>query len=221
MTNIAAPAFVSWSGGKDSCLSLHRAVTAGRPILTLFCMLQEGGAFSRSHGVPREILAAQAEALGLPIHFGSATWEGYEAAFKEEVARLREQGVAAGVFGDIDLDEHRAWVERVCGDLGIEPLLPLWGEDRRKLVTEFVNLGYRAMIICVHMEYLSREWLGRVLDLTALRELEAAGVDPCGEAGEFHTFVFSGPLFAHAVDFRTGDIAERDGHLQLEIMPSY
>jgi uncharacterized protein (TIGR00290 family) len=199
MNSRNAPAFVSWSGGKDSCLALHRAVAAGRPVLALFCMLHEGGAFSHSHGVSREALAAQAEALGLPVRFGSATWEGYEAAFKEEVGRMRGHGVAAGVFGDIDLAEHRAWVERVCRELGIEPLLPLWGQERRELVMELVNLGYRAVIISVRMEYLSREWLGRVLDLSALRELEAAGVDPCGEGGEFHTFDVSGPHFAPPV----------------------
>jgi len=184
-------------------------------------MLHEEGKFSRSHGVSRELLAAQAEALGIPIRFGSATWEGYEEAFKEEVRRLRAQGIAAGVFGDIDLAEHRAWIERVCGELGIEPLLPLWGEERRKLVTEFVNLGYRAMIISVRMEQLSSDWLGRELDLSALRDLEAAGVDPCGEGGEYHTFVFSGPLFAHPVDLQADGVAERDGHLQLELMPLY
>ncbi len=216
-----AAAFASWSGGKDSCLALHRALAGGRPVSALFCMLHEEGKFSRSHGVSRELLAAQAEALGIPIRFGSATWEGYEEAFKEEVRRLRAQGIAAGVFGDIDLAEHRAWIERVCGELGIEPLLPLWGEERRKLVTEFVNLGYRAMIISVRMEQLSSEWLGRELDLSALRDLEAAGVDPCGEGGEYHTFVFSGPLFAHPVDLQADGVAERDGHLQLELMPLY
>lgn len=221
MTLQGASAFASWSGGKDSCLALHRALAGGRPVSALFCMLHEEGNYSRSHGVPRELLAAQAKALGLPICFGSATWEGYEQAFKEEVRSMRARGVAAGVFGDIDLAEHRAWVERVCGELDIEPLLPLWGEDHRKLVTEFINLGYQALIVSVRMEYLSREWLGRTLTLSSLRELEAAGVDPCGEGGEYHTFVFSGPLFAHPVDLVTGGVAERDGHLQLEISPPY
>lgn len=159
----------------------------------------------------------QAEALGLPVLFGSTTWEGYGQTFKEKVTSLKSQGINAGVFGDIDLAEHREWVERVCEELEITPLLPLWGKERRKLVEEFINVGLQAMIISVRKECLSGEWLGRTLNRTALNEPEEAGVDPAGEGGEFHTFVFAGPLFFHPVDFSLGEIIERDEHLQLQV----
>ena len=135
-------AFSSWSGGKDSCLALHRSLAGGNSVAVLFTMTHESGGFLRTHGTPGALIERQAEALGLPVRFASSTWQGYEAAFKEEVARLKSGGIEAGVFGDIDLAEHREWIERVCAEMAIEPLLPLWGEKREDLVLEFIDLGY-------------------------------------------------------------------------------
>lgn len=210
-------AFSSWSGGKDSCHALHRALAEGHEVRALFTMLHESGRFSRSHGISRELHERQAEALGMPIRFGSATWEGYEETFKAEVARLKPAGVAAGVFGDIDLEEHRDWVERVCGELAITPLLPLWREDHAALAREFVDLGFRAVIVSVRADTLPREWLGRDLDHAAIDELAELGVDPAGESGEYHSFVYDGPLFGRAVSFRPGAVAEADGYTWLNL----
>lgn len=210
-------AFMSWSGGKDSCLALHRAISHGHHIKSLFTMLREDGEVSRSHGISKDLLSMQAEALRLPIAFGNATWSDYEVAYKKAIASLKEQGINTGVFGDIDLMAHRQWVERVCDELNIKPLLPLWGEKRGELVAEFVDLGYRALIVTVRRECLSERWLGRTLDREALQELADEGVDPAGEGGEFHTFVYSGPLFYRPVDFSRGEIVERDGYLQLQL----
>ncbi len=181
----------------------------------LLCMLHEEGLFSRSHGLPRELLSDQAQALGHLVTFASASWRDYEKTFKEEVKAMRLQGVEAGVFGDIDLDEHRRWVERVCRETGVEPLLPLWGEGRRRLVEEFLELGFRATVISFHRDWLRGDWLGRELDMCLLEEMERAGVDPCGEGGEFHTFVHHGPLFREPVVFEVQGTLERDGHLQV------
>ncbi|MDI6874001.1 Dph6-related ATP pyrophosphatase [Candidatus Solincola sp.] len=207
-------AFVSWSGGKDSCLALYRGLAAGYRINALFCMLHEGGKYSRSHGLPRELFAAQARAMGLPISFACSTWEGYEEAFKEGVEELRRKGVRAGIFGDIDLAEHREWVERISDELGILPLLPLWGENRRKLVEEFIDLGFRALVVSVRKDCLLGDWLGRTLDREILEEMERAGIDPAGENGEFHTFVYAGPLFREPVRYRLVGEAKRGDHLQ-------
>lgn len=212
-------AFISWSGGKDSCLALHRSLAKGLPINSLLCMLHENGRYSRSHGISLDLLTAQAESLGFPVHFGSATWENYEAVFKDRVRFLKSEGVDTGIFGDIDLPEHRSWVEKVCRELELEPLLPLWGEERKKLAREFINLGYRALIVSVRTDVLDGDWLGRTFDLAALRDLEERGIDPCGEGGEFHTFVFSGPLFSYPLDLDKGSVLERHGHLQLELFP--
>ena len=117
--------FSSWSGGKDSCLALHRAVQEWGLPACLFNMLSEDGVHSRSHGLPRHILEAQAAAVGVPIRFGCASWEDYEAHFIAQLTELREPGVEAGVFGDIDLDVHREWEEKVCGAAGMAAHLPI------------------------------------------------------------------------------------------------
>lgn len=210
-------AFMSWSGGKDSCLALYRALSRGHRVMSLFTMLREDGEVSRSHGISKDLLIMQAEALRLPIAFGSAAWRDYEAAFRGAIALMKQLGIEAGVFGDIDLVEHREWIERVCGELNIEPLLPLWGEDRSKLAEEFVDLGFRALIVTVRGECLPERWLGRTLDRETLRELADEGVDPTGEGGEFHTFVYGGPLFHRPLDFSLGEVVERDGYLQLQL----
>lgn len=211
-------AFSSWSGGKDSCHALYRSLREGHRVRYLFTMLHESGGFCRSHGTSRTLLERQAEALGIPIRFGSATWEGYEQAFKEEVSGLKATGIEAGVFGDIDLQEHRDWVERVCDELGIAPLLPLWGGDHAGLAREFVELGFTAVVISVKKDMLGAEWLGRDFDLDAVAELEGTGVDPAGEGGEFHTFVYDGPLFQRPVGFRQGDKREQNGYLWLDLL---
>ncbi|NPV58587.1 MAG: diphthine--ammonia ligase [Actinobacteria bacterium] len=213
-------AFSSWSGGKDSCHALYRSLREGYGVSALFTMLHESGGFCRSHGTSRSLLERQAEALGIPVRFGSATWEGYEVAFKLEVSSLVAGGIEAGVFGDIDLQEHRDWVERVCGELSITPLLPLWGGDHAGLAREFVELGFSAAVISVRKDTLTAEWLGRDFDLSCIEELEEAGVDPAGEGGEFHTFVYDGPLFRHPVAFQKGKTRERNGYLWLELLPS-
>ncbi|MEW6554133.1 MAG: diphthine--ammonia ligase [Actinomycetota bacterium] len=217
MKNNGLNAFSSWSGGKDSCLALHRSLAGGNAVTVLLTILHESGGFLRTHGTPRALIQRQAESLGLSIRFGNSTWEGYESAFKEEIAGLKAGGVGAGVFGDIDLAEHREWIERVCAEVEIEPLLPLWGEKRGDLVAEFIDLGYRAMIISVRKGTLSGDWLGKTLDRPALSALEEQGVDAAGEGGEYHTFVYAGPLFRHAVDLRPGGIEERDGMLRLQL----
>ncbi len=211
-------AFSSWSGGKDSCHAMYRALRQGHRILCLLTMMHESGEFSRSHGTSQALLKSQAEALGIPIRFGGSTWDGYEDALREEVSGLKALGIQAGVFGDIDLQEHRDWVERFCADLALTPLLPLWGGDHAGLAREFVELGFQAVVVSVRKDALGEEWLGRILDHRALAELEDSGVDPAGENGEYHTFVCSGPLFRHPVAFRAGELSEQDGHLQLDLL---
>lgn len=212
-------AFCSWSGGKDSCLALYRSRLVSHRILALFSMLQEDGILSRSHGLSREMLESQAQALGIPIRFGKSSWEEYEQSFKIEVERLKKKGVNSGIFGDIDLEAHREWVERVCSELGIRPLLPLWKEERKSLARELVDLGFQAVIISIRENAMSPGWLGETFTLEAIDRLEEEGIDPTGEDGEFHTFVFDGPLFRFPVKFKVGEISRRDGHLQLSLHP--
>jgi len=195
-----AVAFASWSGGKDSCLAVARAIAAGVRVRTLLTMFEEKGERSRSHGLPPELLRAQAAAMGCEWRGRSATWKGYESAFIDELRALRALGYTHGIFGDIDLLAHREWEEKVCAAVGIEAVLPLWQEPRLALAEEFWNAGFRALVVCTDDRFLSHDYCGREFDRAFVASLPA-GVDACGENGEFHTFVFDGPSFSAPVAF--------------------
>lgn len=141
--------FCSWSGGKDSCLSLYKAIQAGGVPAALITMMTEGGERSRSHGLRMEVIRAQADALGIPLVTRSASWGTYEGVFKEAVREFVEQGITTGVFGDIDLDEHREWCVRVCREAGATAVHPLWKMERMDAVREFLDAGFQAHIVAM------------------------------------------------------------------------
>jgi uncharacterized protein (TIGR00290 family) len=211
--------FVSWSGGKDACLALQRAVRAGAEPAALVCMLHEDGLVSRGHGLPLALLEQQAAALGIPLVARATTWEEYEATFVSLLHELRAQGVQAGVFGDIDLQAHRDWVEGVCEHAGLGAHLPLWLEPRRVLLDEFLVAGGRATIVAVDHSKLGAEFLGLELDDDVISRLEAAGADACGEEGEYHTMVTQAALFSCPVPLAWDGVEERDGHYTLRFTP--
>jgi uncharacterized protein (TIGR00290 family) len=203
-------AFCSFSGGKDSCLALWKARAEGIDVRTLLVMMNESGDRSRSHGISKALLRKQGAALGARVVFGEASWADYERHFIDVLRGLRDEGHEVGVFGDIDLAAHREWEERVCAAAGLRAHLPLWQRDRAALAREVIALGFRAMVVCVDSRYLDDSFTGREYDDSfAGREYDEAflsslpaGVDACGENGEFHTFVFDGPGFSAPVDFR-------------------
>ncbi len=212
-TALAGRRFVaSWSGGKDAYLALQRAVAAGGRPAALLCTLDERGEASRGHGLPVPVLEAQAAALGARLVTCPTSWEEYETMYVQALVRLRGQGIEAGVFGDIDLQEHRDWVERVCAAAGLSCHLPLWHEDRRVLLGELLAGGVRATVIAVDQVALGEHFLGRVLDQALVAELDAAGVDLCGEGGEYHTAITAAPLFSSPVPLAWDGHEERDGH---------
>ncbi len=153
-------AFFSWSGGKDSMLALHRALESGYQVEALLVMFDESGERSRSHGLPPRLLRAQAEALGIPLIVRQASWATYEAEFIAATTALAAQGVRYGLFGDIDLEPHRVWEEKVCGAAGVEAVLPLWQEPRPRLVDEFLALAYRARVVCTNARWLDGSFAG-------------------------------------------------------------
>jgi uncharacterized protein (TIGR00290 family) len=195
--------FCSWSGGKDSCLSLFRMIKAGNRCTSLITMLDETGLHSRSHGLTPETLIIQADAMRIPIKTATTSWGDYENNFKTLISQLKNENITDGVFGDIDLEPHKMWVERVCGESGITPHLPLWKENRRTLVEEFIREGFKALIVVVNCTMMSERFLGRIVDTDLIEELEAEGVDACGENGEFHTFVYDGPIFKKKLKYVT------------------
>lgn len=206
------PVFCSWSGGKDSALALHEAARAGAEPRLLVSMMVESGERSRSHGLSREVLVAQAAAVGLPIEFGAASWSGYEA----ELIRVLEASIGAGgprvgVFGDIDMQDHRDWVERVCGLVGAEARLPIWQRDRRRVMDELLAAGFEAVIVAVRDGVLPADLLGVTIDAEVVAAIEAAGADAAGENGEYHSLVVDGPLFEHRLAVEAGERSLRDG----------
>jgi uncharacterized protein (TIGR00290 family) len=186
---------ISWSGGKDSCYAMMQAKAAGHQPVVLLNMMNENGKISRSHGLPHKLLLQQSAALELPITAIPASWESYEANFTAALRHAVERyGVEAAVFGDIDLQAHRDWEEKVCAAAGIQALLPLWQQSRRQLVEAMLESGIRTMIVSCNT-HLGPDFLGRIMDAQLMADLEAKGVDVAGENGEFHTLVIDCPLF--------------------------
>ncbi len=191
--------FCSWSGGKDACLALYRVwLKSGKPY-RLLTTIDEDGLRTRGHGVPVPLLHQQAAAMDVPLLTLPTSWDDYEENFRAVLRSLASEGVTAGVFGDIDLVPHREWVERVCESEGMRAILPLWEEERAGLINEFLNSGFRAVICAVDESRLDPSFVGRELEPSLLPELEDAGVDLCGEEGEYHTFVTGGPLLSHEI----------------------
>jgi diphthine-ammonia ligase len=208
----------SWSGGKDSCLALHRALVSddGSECQTdrlacLVTMFTEGGQRSRSHGLAREVLAAQAAAIGVPLLMASATWDDYERAFIDLLKQARDLGATTAVFGDIDIPRHRAWEEKVCDIAGLTACLPLWQKDRHAILEEWWQIGGECRLVVAREKLVDRRHLGRVLDRTLAAELAATGIDPCGENGEFHTCVTACPLFRRSLKVTLGDQLKLSG----------
>jgi adenosylcobinamide-phosphate synthase len=212
--------FCSWSGGKDSCLSLYKSLKAGYSCASLFTMIDESGKHSRSHGLFPEALKAQAAAMGIPLRTASASWGNYEAQFKEQAALYNNENVLHGFFGDIDLEPHREWVERVCRESGLRAHFPLWKGNRRALVEKFIDAGFKAIIVVVNTKKMPDRFLGRLIDTALVNELEGIDVDACGENGEFHTFVYDGPLFKNQLRFTKGDVIANEGYAFLPITVS-
>ncbi len=185
----------SWSGGKDSCYAMMQAIAQGYIPAVLLNMMNENGLVSRSHAIPKSILRAQGASMNLPIIMKPTSWEDYEQLFIKSLIELKAtDGIAVGVFGDIDLQAHRDWEEKVCKTAGLEASLPLWKRNRKELVLEMISSGIEAYIVSCN-EAMGEEYLGEKITETLLGRLEETGVDACGENGEYHTLVVNAPLF--------------------------
>jgi len=195
-------ALCSWSGGKDSCYALLQSAQMGYTPGVLLNVLNEEGKISRSHGIPANILEAQAVKAKLPVYLISSSWESYEVNFTSALITLRDRyDVSYAIFGDIDLQAHRDWEEMVAKKANLTAVLPLWKQDRRSLVLQMIESGIRAMIVSCN-ETMGESFLGRMITKELVTELEAMGIDACGENGEYHTLVLDCPFFESAIDVR-------------------
>ena len=214
---------VSWSGGKDSALALWALRRQGREPEALITTVTEGFDRISMHGVRRELLARQAEALGIPLVEvvipPACVNEMYEARMAQAFASPLLSDVEEVVFGDLFLEDVRAHREERLAAGGKRGNFPLWGRDTTKLAREFIAAGFKATIVCLDPHLLDPAFAGRAYDEQLLAELPLE-VDPCGENGEFHTFVHAGPMLAEPIACETGDVVERDGFIFCDLVPA-
>jgi len=211
-----------WSGGKDSAMALHVLLHQKDVCVSgLLTTVTEGFERISMHGVRRELLQRQAESIGLPLQEVRIPPQCvnpiYEARMEDAMRDAQRQGIRRIAFGDIFLEDLRAYREKNLAKIGMEAIFPIWKRDTRELARSFVKLGFRALTVCVDPRVLDRSFAGRELDESFFRDLPAVA-DPCGENGEFHTFVYDGPIFRRPVRSKTGEIVERDSFVFCDLL---
>ncbi len=197
---------LSFSGGKDSILSLDRLIKKGHTPLALFIMYNQEAGRSWFHGIDEPLLNKISESLKLPLWIYPTSGEEYHLAIRKALERAKAEGADAVAFGDIDVQENREWCERQCETAGISGIFPLWKESRGALVREVVGRGYKCIIKCVRNSDLPQSFLGKAMTSGIIEEMEKTSVDASGEGGEFHTVVVNGPLFSFPVEIENRGI---------------
>ena len=209
---------VSYSCGKDSTLALYRMIKEGNEPVALLTTVNKKVSRSWFHGIPRELLDEVSKSLNIPIHLVECEGEEYKEAFKKALIKVKnELGAEACVFGDIDLEAHRVWCTERCEEAGIEAIFPLWLENREKLTFEFIDTGFKTVIKNVRLDVLSTNFLGKQLTREVVKDIVESGSDACGENGEYHTFVFDGPIFKFPIRFKENGIITNETHGFLDI----
>lgn len=215
---------LSWSGGKDSAMALAELRESGEyEIVSLLTTVAQEYDRISHHGVRAELLDQQAAAVGVPLHKlylprDRCTNEEYETLMRRTMLAYRDAGIEGVAFGDIFLEDLRAYRERNLATVGLKGIFPLWHRDTRELVETFIGRGFRALLACVDATKLVRAFAGRSIDADFLRDLPAE-VDPCGENGEFHSFVYDGPIFTCPVPVTVGEIVGRDTRFFADLLP--
>ncbi len=210
---------VSYSGGKDSALALHRVIKEGHMPKSLLITYNTDAEGSWFHGIPPFLLDDLAEALNIPVRkIPCGGGDDYTASFISALKEEKEDGASFCVFGDIDIEDHRKWCLDVCSAAGIRAYHPLWQESREALVNECINEGFTANITTLDTARLSSKHLGRDLSAEAMADIAAEGADVCGENGEYHTFVSNGPIFRRPVAFAFGEPIQKGSYLSLPLI---
>ena len=214
---------LSWSGGKDSAMALYEIrKNPNIGISALLTTVTEGYNRVSMHGVRSALLEHQAESLGLPLDKiiipQNATNEVYETAMQRILTKYKEQGIRSVAFGDIFLEDLRKYREENLARIGMRGIFPIWKRDSHELARTFINLGFKAVVTCLDPKQLAPSFAGRCIDGDFLRDLPTQ-VDPCGENGEFHTFVFAGPIFRNMITFSQGETVMRDSFWFCDLLP--
>jgi uncharacterized protein (TIGR00290 family) len=216
-------AWMSWSSGKDSALALDTVRRSGTEVVRLLVTFNGAADRVAMHAVRRQLVAAQANRLGIPFCSvdlpSPCTNAEYEARMADALGVAHHDGVDEIVFGDLFLEDVRAYRELAMAGTGVVPVFPLWGRPTAELAREMIDVGIRAVVTCVDPRQLDASFAGRWFDRDFLRDLPPQ-VDPCGERGEFHTFVWDGPGFSAPIDVTVGGLVERDGFVFADVLRS-
>jgi uncharacterized protein (TIGR00290 family) len=215
----------SWSGGKDSAIALYEIEKSNNyEVLALLTTVTEDYDRVSMHGLRRILLEQQAESLGYPLEKilipKNASNQEYESKMEEALLKYKNRGVNSVVFGDIFLEDVRKYREDNLAKIGMRGIFPIWKRDTNELARTFINLGFKAVTVCVDSNVLDKRFVGRVIDEQFISELPS-GVDPCGENGEFHSFVYDGPIFRVEIPYSTGEVVLRDSRFYYcDLVPS-
>ena len=219
---VREPILFCWSGGKDSAMALHALLQREDVrVVALLTTVTETYDRISMHGVRREFLERQAQSIGLPLHEvripSQCVNSIYEARMEEALRLHLDRGVRTVAFGDIFLEDLRAYREKNLARIGMSALFPIWKRDTRELAGHFLSNKFRAVVVCIDPRILAPTFAGRELDTSFFRDLPLHA-DPCGDDGEFHTFVFDGPIFRSPIHVRTGDVVTRDGFVFCDLL---
>lgn len=213
---------VAWSGGKDSCLACYKVIKEGYDVRNLLIMMADKSA-SNFHLINSELLDVQSQSIGIPIIKKITSLDTYEKNFKDALSDLKNRGIEGLVTGDVfDVALHEpGWLDRICQEVDLIPIKPLWHLDTKQILIEFINEGFKAIIVRVKDSLLGFEWLGREIDEKFFKDLlELGTIDPCGEHGEFHSFVIDGPIFKNKIEICETEKTTINGYGRL-IIKSY
>lgn len=204
---------ISWSGGKDAAFSLYKILQSPLyEVVHLHTLVDSATLRVGMHGIPEALVRQQAEAIGLPLKIlrleKSESNEKYALLMKGFYETCAQEGIEAVVFGDIFLEDLRSYRESLLAAAKLEGIYPLWKTDTAELLTDFINTGFRTLVCCANAEFFVQEEVGKTIDHTFMRQL-SPNVDPCGERGEFHTFVYDGPLFKKQIEMKRGEVVQQ------------
>lgn len=197
---------LSYSGGKDCILAMYRKIKEGWTPVALLTTIKKSSPESWTHGLTFDSLEEVSKSLDLPIIYVECEASEYEERFEDKLRIAKDMGAETVVYGDIDIELHKKWGVDRAENSGLNYEFPLWQEDREKLVHEFIDSGFKALIKKVNLNYMSSDFLGKTLTKDLIEEIKATGSDACGENGEYHTFVYDGPIFKNRIDMNIEDI---------------
>ncbi|MDN4524468.1 diphthine--ammonia ligase [Fictibacillus fluitans] len=212
---------LSWSGGKDACMVLDQLTSQGYQVVCLITTVPKEIGRTFGHGERTELIQAQADAIGIPLEWISCSFDSYTEDFISSLQSLKNKYEVDGVaFGDLYLDEHREWGENTAEQAGLLSGFPLWmkKEEAGAALKAFVDSGYKAKVIRISNRKLDENWLGREVDVSFLNEIVETGICPMGEAGEYHSYVYDGPLFRYKIPIEKGDIVELETTKRMELI---